>query len=252
MAFPPGITTENIADKQNSRNRRLAEALANAGLVERSGQGLNLMTETAIRQTKPLPDFAGSSQHEVRLVLAGTVQNPAFIRFLERLGDERLAKFSTHDFLVLDALQRDQPLPAPMLARVPGLIEAGAVERQGRGKGARYFLYRGMYEVIGTPGAYTRRKGLDHETNKALLEKHLREAGLSGAPMRDLVQVLPALSRLQVKRLLGELAREGRAHLQGVTRGGRWFVGLPTVLDQLDQPSSAIDPNGDEPNAINR
>lgn len=39
-----------------------------------------------------------------------------------------------------------------------------------------------------------------------------------------LLQVLPALSRNQVKRLLNELAAEGRAEVIGVTRAGRWFA----------------------------
>lgn len=245
--FPPGVTVENIAEQQNPRNRRLAETLAKAGLVERSGQGMNLMIETAIRQTKPLPDFSGSSAHEVRLVLAGTVQNPAFIRFLERLGDERLATFSTNDFLTLDALQRDRPLSPVLLSRVPGLIEAGAVECQGRGKGARYFLSREMYAVIGATGAYTRRKGLDHETNKALLEKHLRDAGVAGAPMGELVQVLPALSRAHIKRLMEQLGLEKRAHLRGVTRGGRWFFGPAPGLAQLAQQPGVDGPKANEP-----
>ena len=244
--FPPGITAENIADQQNPRNRRLAETLAKAGLVERSGQGLNLMIESAIRQTKPLPDFSGTAAHEVRLTLAGTVQNPAFIRFLERLGDERLARFSTHDFLALDSLQRDRPLTPLLLARMPGLIEAGAVESLGRGKGVRYLLSRELYAAIGEPGAYTRRKGLDHETNKALLEKHLRDSGGIGAPMRELAQVLPALSRAKIKRLLDELQRERRAVLRGTTRASLWFAGPVSGLAQQlpDMRISEPIPNG--------
>lgn len=222
--FPPGITPENIVDQQNPRNRRLAETLTRAGLVERSGQGLNLMVESAIKQTKPLPSFVGSAAHEVRLTLAGTVQNPAFIRFLERLGDERLARFSTYDFLALDALHRDLPLSPALSERIPGLAELGAVESQGRGKGIRHFLSRDLYAALGSPGTYTRRRGLDHETNKALLVKHLHGAGAEGAPLRDLLQVLPSLSRAHVKRLLQELAKENRARLDGVTRGARWFA----------------------------
>ena len=221
--FPPGITAENIADQQNPRNRRLAEALAKAGLVERAGQGLNLMIETAIRQTKPLPDFAGSAAHEVRLTLAGTVQNPAFIRFLERLGDERLATFSTHDYLALDALQRDRPLTPSQLARMPGLIEAGAVESRGRGKGVRYLLSRELYGAIGEPGTYTRRKGLDHETNKALLMRHLWDNAATGAPKSELAQVLPSLSGRSISRLMDELRRGGFSEMRGERRGARWF-----------------------------
>jgi ATP-dependent DNA helicase RecG len=244
--FPPGITAQNIADQQNPRNRRLAESLAKAGLVERAGQGMNLMIESAIKQTKPLPSFIGSSAHEVRLTLFGTVQNPAFIRFLQRLGDERLSTFSTCDYLALDALQRDQPLTPALNERLPSLIDAGAVERMGRGKGMRYFLSREIYAVIGTPGTYTRRKGLDHETNKALLEKHVRDSQASGAPMSELVQVLPAQSRAQVKRLMLELETEGRAHMKGRLRGSRWHGG-PTPLAHLAQTALAQTPN---PHAI--
>ena len=54
--------------------------------------------------------------------------------------------------------------------------------------------------------------------------RHLTDSGAEGAPIRDLLQVLPALSRNQVKRLLKELALEGRAQIIGATRAGRWFA----------------------------
>ena len=222
--FPPGITAQNILDQQNPRNRRLAEALGRCGLIERSGQGLNLMVESAIRQSKPLPDFAGSAAHEVRLKLEGTVRDPKFVRFLERLGEEKLRGFATYDFLALDAIAREISLNDLTRSRLPGLIEAGAVESQGRGRGTRYHLSRNLYASLGKPGAYTRKRGLDHETNKALLERHLADAGIAGAPMADLVQVLPALSRAHVKRLLDELRAEGRARLMGEKRGSRWAL----------------------------
>lgn len=192
--FPPGITEENILDQQNPRNRRLAEAFAKCGLIERSGQGMNLMFESAIRQSKPLPSFAGSAAHEVRLTLAGTVQDPTFIRFFARLGEERVGDFSTYDFLALDALRREQRLTETMRSRLPGLIQMGAVETIGRGSGVRWMLSRNLYAMLGAKGTYTRRRGLDHETNKALLEKHLRDSGSEGAPLAELCQVLPALS----------------------------------------------------------
>ena len=171
--FPPGITPENIADQQHPRNRRLAEVLNWCGFIERSGQGVNLMIENAVRQTKPLPDFSKSAGHEVSLVLAGTVQNPSFLRYIQRLGEDALSRFQTQDFLALDALAHERELTSAMKSRLPNLIEAGAVEAQGRGKGKRFFLSRALYEVMGTPGAHTRQRGLDHETNKALLIKHL-------------------------------------------------------------------------------
>jgi ATP-dependent DNA helicase RecG len=222
--LPAGITPSNILDQQNPRNRRLAEALAKCGLIERSGQGMNLMVENAIRQGKPLPSFAGTSTHEVRLTLEGMVRSPAFVRFVERLGEETLQSFSTYDFLALDCLHREQELPDPLKARLPGLIAAGAVESIGRGRGIRYLLSQRLYAALGAKGVYTRKRGLDRETNKALLEQHLRVQGAAGAPLSELRQVLPSESESGVQRLLDELRSEGRVALRGQKRWARWVI----------------------------
>jgi ATP-dependent DNA helicase RecG len=222
--FPAGITPENILDQQNPRNRRLAETMAKCGLIERSGQGMNLMFESAIRQGKPLPSFAGTSPHEVRLTLEGTVKSPAFVRFMERLGDQTLRMFSTYDFLTLDYIHREQALPDHLKARLAGLIEAGAVESVGRGRGTRYLLCQRLYSALGAKGVYTRKRGLDKETNKALLEKHLHSQGKDGSPLSELRQVLPSQSESSIQRLLNELREEGRVDLQGKRRWARWVV----------------------------
>jgi ATP-dependent DNA helicase RecG len=223
--LPAGVTPENILDQQNPRNRRLAEALGRCGLIERSGQGINLMFEGAIRQSKPLPSFAGTSDYEVRLTLDGTVTTPAFVRFLERLGEERLRSFSTYDFLALDYLRRNEPLPDHLKARLPGLVDAGAVESVGRGRGTRYVLARNLYAALGERGVYTRKKGLDRETNKALLLRHIEANAERGARMEEFRQVLPALGRSQIQVLLRELRKEKAIHLIGHTRAARWFPG---------------------------
>lgn len=220
--FPPGITPANILDQQNPRNRRLAEALAKCGLIERSGQGMNLMFESAIRQGKQLPSFAGTATHEVRLTLDGMVRSPAFVRFLERLGEQTLRSFATDDFLTLDALHREQPLPQQLKERLPGLVSVGAVEVVGRGRGARYILSEALYAALGAKGTHTRKKGLDHETNKALLLKHLSKQKEEGAPLAELRQVLPALPASAVQSLLNELREAGDVFLLGQRRWARW------------------------------
>jgi len=223
--FPPGISPENILDQQNPRNRRLAEALAKCGLIERSGQGMNLMFESAIRQGKTLPSFSGTSSHEVRLTLEGVVKNPHFVRFMERLGEERLRSFSTYDFLALDYLHREMPLPDYLRDRLPGLIEAGVVESIGRGKGIRYLLSHSLYAAIGAKGVHTRKKGLDRETNKALLIKHIGANHVTGSRMKELRQVLPSNSRSEIRVLLRELVKENAVHVHGATKAARWYPG---------------------------
>ncbi|HRM00736.1 MAG TPA: ATP-binding protein [Acidovorax sp.] len=224
--LPPGITPENIIDQQYPRNRRLAEALGRCGLIERSGQGLNLMMESAVRQGKPLPSFAGTAAHEVRLTLEGGVRNPAFVRFMERLGEETLRSFSTMDYLALECLEQGKPLPIALKERLPGLVAAGAAEAIGRGKGTRYILSEALYASLGAKGTYTRQRGLDRETNKTLLLTHLVKQGGQGAPLAELRQVLPALPESAVRDLLRELRDEGKLALQGQRRWARWVIAV--------------------------
>ncbi len=44
------------------------------------------MFEECIRQSKPLPDFAGTDEYQVALTLRGEIQDPVFLRFVERHG----------------------------------------------------------------------------------------------------------------------------------------------------------------------
>lgn len=218
--FPPGITAENILDQQSPRNRRLAEAFARCGLIERSGQGMNRMFEESIRQSKPLPDFAGSDAHHVRLTLRGEVQNPAFIRFLEKVGDERMASFTTQDFLVLDLLQREQTVPENLRERLPNLLHSGIVEKAGRG---RHILSRTLYAHLGQKGTYTRVRGLGDAENMALLYKHICDNREQGSPLADLAQVLPSVTERRVKYLIKRLKDEGKIEPKGGRRWARWI-----------------------------
>jgi ATP-dependent DNA helicase RecG len=220
--FPPGITAANILDQQNPRNRRIAEAFARCGLIERSGQGMNRIYEETIRQSKPLPDFSKSAPHEVRLNLRGTIQYPYFIRFLEKIADEFATSFTTSDFLLLDAIQREIELDETLRQRIPRLADMGVIETIGRGRSARHFLSKRFYKHTRRTGAYTRKRGLDHETNKALLLKHVYESDSKGAPISELEQVLPSLARRSVQRLLEELRQEGKLAVRGSYRGSQW------------------------------
>ena len=223
--FPPGITPENVIWQQNPRNRRIAEVLGKCGLVERAGQGFDLIFRECIRQGKPLPDFNKTDAHSVWLTLHGEIQDPEFLRFLEEIGQERLTSFSTDDFLAVDFVHREQPIPGSLRSRVDNLLEQCVIERVGRGRGVRLLLARRFYRHLGKAGVYTRKRGLDRETNKELLLKHIRDNVATGARMEELHQVLPAHSRSQIQALLRDLAKHESIHVHGVTRAARWYTG---------------------------
>ncbi len=230
--FPSGITLDNLLRRQSPRNRRVAETCARCGLVERSGQGVDRMFEESLKEGKPRPDFTGTDGYQVTITLLGDIQNPQFVRFLERLSAERQTTFSVEDLLVLDALQSEAPVSSYLRPNLNRLVDEGIVERVGRGRGVRYVLSRQFYSFLGKQGAYTRRRGLDRETNKELLLRHIKEAGKQGARLTDLQDVLKELSKNQVQTLLKELKSNGRAHVVGATRAGKWFLGTgPTAPD---------------------
>ena len=221
--FPPGVTPENLLWRQSPRNRRIAEVFAKCGLVERAGQGADRMFEQSIRDGKGVPDFSDSDEYQVSLTLQGNIQDPAFLRFLERVGAETSRLFGTEDLLVLDLVRRDQKVPDRLRPVLRTLTEQGVVETHGRGRGVRHILSHRYYALAGKTGVYTRKRGLDRETNKELLFEHIKRNVSTGSQLKEFMQVLPALNRNQVRRMLRELKREGRIVCRGRTRGARWF-----------------------------
>jgi len=228
--LPAGITPENILERQSPRNRRLADALARCGLVERSGQGADRMFSSAVREGKLPPDFAESDEYQVSVVLSGQVQDDRFLAFLDRLARETQQLLSLDDLIVLDCVHRDIPVPQRVRARIPGLIQMGAVERIAARK---LTLSRRFYTFVGKRGEYTRRRGLDRPTNKALLLQHIEHNKNDGCPLLELVQVLPAMTPAQVQNLLRELKKEGKAHPVGRTKAARWYPGQAPAEDQF-------------------
>ncbi len=222
--LPNGITLENILDRQAPRNRRVAEACARCRLVERSGQGIDLIYRNLIEEGKSVPDFLGTDDYQVSVTLHGEVQNPQFLRFLERVSRERQVSFDTADLIALNHLQREEIVPDPLKPRLNHLLEQGVVERIGRGSGVRYILSKRFYSFLGHSGRYTRARGLDRETHKELLVRHIRGSEPAGARLADLQEVLKELSRRQVQELMRELREEGRVSLRGLYRGSRWHL----------------------------
>ena len=220
--FPNGISVDNILDRQVPRNRKIAEILALCGLVERSGQGMNIIYETSVKEAKPLPDFSGTDDSFVSLTLNGLVLDQNMLSLINKIGNERLDILATLDFLTINSMFYNRDLTASMRSRLRHLTEMGIVEHVGRKK---YVLARSLYSAAGKPGVHTRKVGLDRETNKQLLLMHIRNSGEEGSPLNELQQVLPALNRGQIQSLLRELKKENQIHCIGNTKAARWFYG---------------------------
>lgn len=219
--FPNGVTLDNFLDRQSPRNRRIAEILAFCGLVERSGQGMNLIYELSIMEAKQLPDFKGTDDSFVSITLNGLVLDKKMLSLINKIGNDRLEALSTGDFLAIDALYHERRLSKNQQSRLKRLIDLGIVEHVSRNK---YVLARSLYEITGKSGVHTRIVGLDRDTNKELLLKHIRKNGDKGTPFKELEQVLPSQSRNQIKVLVRELQQSDLIYVVGKTSAARWLA----------------------------
>jgi hypothetical protein len=155
--FPRDITTENILNFQAPRNRRIAETFFRCGLVERSGQGMNLMYEYAVREAKSLPDFKGTDAFHVRLTLNGRMLNENLVTSIKKIGEERLEQFATDDYLIIYKLFFGEKLLPEDEDRIEHLIDLGVLEQT---EDKKVILAPGIFEGAGQAGV----QGRDQET----------------------------------------------------------------------------------------
>lgn len=221
--LPDGVTPKNILNRQSPRNRRLAEACSKCGLVERSGQGMDRIFGTLLREGKSVPEFSGTDPYQVVLTVRADHIDHRFLGLLE-IADRHDIRLNVDHLVVLDAVRQDHEISDEMKPLVKHLIDIGLLERRGRGRASKVMLSRGMYRVLGEPGIHTRVEGLDRETNKALLLKHAVKSGKAGANLDEFRQVLPSLSNDQVRHMVYELRDEGKLTNIGQGRGTRWYA----------------------------
>ena len=110
----------------------------------------------------------------------------------------------------------------PFSPCLPRLVSIGVLERLGRSK---VLVSRQYYKSIGQGGDFTRLKGLDNSTNKALLIQHMKDMDNPGLKLSDFQPVLPSLSIRQIQWLLKDLEANDMVFVQGRTRSARWFLG---------------------------
>lgn len=219
--LPYGVTVENIMHETVPRNRRIAEIFEKCGFVERGGQGIDKMISVCVREAKPLPDYTRTSPSRVVVEFHGDIDED-LLRVIDRIGQEELEGFSPYDFLAINCVYRDLPMPLDCAVSAKRLVERGVFEETSRGRSTRLTLSRRVYRALGREGTYTRKRGVDDETNTSLLVQHLRQKGDEGAPIRELEHVLPHLSRTQIRTLLSRLRSDGHIALEGEKRAARW------------------------------
>ena len=217
--FPQHITPENILKAApHWRNRLIAEAFERTKLVEKSGQGMDVIFDATIRHGKGLPDFKGTDAHTVRINIPAKVKDTEFIRFLEKIVAEKQVGFSFDEIYELELLREQKVVANPQ--HKEKFLKLGIVEKIGKTSGTKYMLFHKYYSYDEKPGIYTRIKGLTREHKKQLILEHIKREG--HGKMHEFADIFPELKPSDITNFLQELKREGLIFVEGKTNNAVW------------------------------
>ena len=219
-SFPPGITIENVLYKSYWRNRRIAEVFEKAGLVERSGQGLDDIFQATIRDGKGRPDLSRSDEYSVVLSIPARLKDKDFVLFLEKITNEKQIIFSFEEMLELETIRQNGIISKPEFIRK--FLDIGIIEKLGKTSDARYILFHQFYAHIGRKGTHTRIAGLKREKYKQLILDHITKN--KKGFVHEFKEAFQELSTSTINNTLSNLRRVGKIEFVGSRKTGYWVV----------------------------
>lgn len=121
-SFPEGVRLDNLlVTPPRPRNPVLADVFKRAGLVERSGRGIDTIFVEQLRYGRPAPDYSQSTANSVTVILPGGPANLKFAAFVAAQGRKGHPLW-LWDLLVINEVSQ-QRWPAhfgPCAALTPG------------------------------------------------------------------------------------------------------------------------------------
>lgn len=234
--FPEGVHLGNIlVTPPRPRNPLLADAFKRAGIVERTGRGIDIIFAEQLRNGRPAPSYERSTPTDVILVLPGGEANLTFVQLvveenqanrplglnelllLNYLWQER--RLTTQEAASL--LQRSEPEARAVLER---LVEIGLLEARGERRGRSYHLSAATYRRLGEKAAYIRARGFDFLQMEQMILQFVKVHGrITRKDAADLCRI----REYQASYLLQKLVREGKLIPHGRKRGAYYTSAEP-------------------------
>lgn len=215
--FPLGVTLDNMLTVSSTpRNRLLADVLAKTGIVERSGQGMDIIFRLTLSEGKQKPDYSKTDDYQVMAILSSIVKEPAFALFIQTIQQElpENNKLSVFDVLTFSALREGKQPRDKDIAK--HLFELGYLEKRGKTSAVRYILPRRYYEMTGNMAEYSELTDWDANQVWAVLFPYLQKYGSAKKP--DIVRIVGNhVSDKQLRTILDNLKKMGMI----VTKGER-------------------------------
>ena len=214
--FPSGVTPENVADAREWRNQALAVALEKCSLIERSGQGVNLMMAAAVHHAQPLPEFDEPGYAEVHVVLHGE-SSDHFRQFTQQLSLEAWEDVPPAALRAVEAMRRNVPVDRMEDEGVTWLLEQGIAQRTQQG-----YLRPGEEFVEGIVDGARDQIGLGGLEDALVAELRMNEP--AGMGKSELEAAFPDHSWRHLRRVLTFMREDGRVQSEGNTRATRWHA----------------------------
>src|SRR3989304_6127381 len=121
---------------------------------KRSGEGMDYIFESTIKEGKGLPDLSGSNDFSVRLKIPAQVKDKNFILFIEKITREKQTTLSFDEIYKLEKIREHQPVTEIEYKRK--FLDIGIIERVGKTRGAKYILSHKYYTHAGKIGEHTK------------------------------------------------------------------------------------------------
>jgi ATP-dependent DNA helicase RecG len=226
--FPEGVHLDNILITQpRPRNPLLADAFKRAGIVERTGRGIDTIFYEQLRNGRPMPSYSRSNESGVVLVLPGGRANLDFARLVaEESQAER--PLSLDDLLLLNHLWFNRRLTTKEAGlaiqkpdieargRLQQLVGSGLIEARGERASRTWHLSAGAYRRLGERAAYIRQRGFEPLQQEQLVLQYVETHGrITRREAAELCMLEPR----QASRLLNRMAKDGKLRLRGTKRG---------------------------------
>lgn len=232
--FPRGVTKENILNiSSHPRNKLLMETLEKTGLVERSSQGVDKMYRDSLSDSKAAPDYSGTDDYQVDLMLDVRIRDYIFALFIQDEQKKRPDnELGVEDLIVLDKV-RDGISTGLKEDVKERLLNAGLIRRSGGSTSAQYVLGEKYYEIAGTPSVVEGIRISDLEIIKQIYES------AESAKMGDFVKAFDKrLTRPQVKYLIEKLEENKVLVKEGKAKGTKYklvpkIAGSDTLLRDI-------------------
>ena len=215
--FPLGVTLNNMLTVSSTpRNRLLADVLAKTGIVERSGQGMDIIFRLTLSEGKQKPDYGKTDDYQVTAILSAVVKEPAFALFIQAIQQElpENQKLSVFDIMTFSAIREGkQPWDKDIAKR---LYELGYLEKRGKTSAVRYIMPRRYYELTGNMTEYSNLIDWDDEQVWAVLFPYLNKYGK--AKKTDISKLLMShISDSQLRRVIERFTDKGLIIKSGKT-----------------------------------